>query len=260
MPIEEDTIWIECTNQRIPFGYNSTFTDDRDVLLINETGGHLVHTRIFDASVNYRKRNILISVTPDGNAGIKINTEYSGSFFDDHFSLIGADNERRKKMISEQFAISGLLLDSMDIKSTKSRLPALRERLTGSVPRYSNITGSRMLVQFNRLFDLPKPPKNVNNRKSAVYIRRSYTQQDSVQIMIPEDFSVESLPSDTVIISRFGECRYSYLQTDASHVRYCRVLTVRAGEYDAEQYKEFRGFVSSLSYHDGLKMCLKKKG
>jgi hypothetical protein len=41
LPQEKDTIWLECTSQKVPFGFKNSFTDDRDVLAITPIGGKI---------------------------------------------------------------------------------------------------------------------------------------------------------------------------------------------------------------------------
>jgi len=47
VPVHQDTIWLECTSQDNPCGYLGSFTGDRDVLVINENGGNIAHTKIY---------------------------------------------------------------------------------------------------------------------------------------------------------------------------------------------------------------------
>jgi hypothetical protein len=44
VPVENDTIFLECTNQYVPCGYIGSFTDSRLALMINDDGGKLIKT------------------------------------------------------------------------------------------------------------------------------------------------------------------------------------------------------------------------
>ncbi len=73
IPLEDRDIWLECTNQDIPFGFLGTFTDDRDVLVIDETGGTIKHTDVYKPKDNYQKIAGQLNITPDGH----LNADFS---------------------------------------------------------------------------------------------------------------------------------------------------------------------------------------
>jgi len=53
LPTQKDTLWLECTTQKHPFGYVGNFTNDRDALVIKPKGGEITHTKIYKAKENY---------------------------------------------------------------------------------------------------------------------------------------------------------------------------------------------------------------
>ncbi len=52
IPFKNDTTWLECTSQNLPFGFLSDFTDDRDVVACTENGGVIMHTPKYINSTN----------------------------------------------------------------------------------------------------------------------------------------------------------------------------------------------------------------
>ena len=54
LPTQKDTVWLECTTQKNPFGYVGDFTNDRDVLVIKPDGGEIKHTKVYDVKENYQ--------------------------------------------------------------------------------------------------------------------------------------------------------------------------------------------------------------
>ena len=52
VPNQGDTLWLECTSQTNPFGYTGTFTSDRDVLVVTDGGGKIVHTPVYSQKDN----------------------------------------------------------------------------------------------------------------------------------------------------------------------------------------------------------------
>ena len=144
VPISPDTIWLECTNQLMPFGFIGSFTDDRNALVINENGGKLIRTRVYTAAENRMERNILLELDASGNALLTTNARHSGVFYDtrQHFYLAGTED--KKKMILDDISLPGALLDKFDYRDIRAEVPSIDENLEVEVPRYATISGVRM--------------------------------------------------------------------------------------------------------------------
>jgi transglutaminase-like putative cysteine protease len=84
MPLKGDTTWLECTSQKIPFGFLSDFTDDRYVLACTAEGGKLLHTPKLTTSKNLQIRKADLSIDKDGNVTGNLKTIFSGAQYDNH--------------------------------------------------------------------------------------------------------------------------------------------------------------------------------
>ena len=58
VPVEKDTVWLECTSQSLPPGYLGAFTANRYGMLVSENGGYLVHTPAYLLKDNTSTRKI----------------------------------------------------------------------------------------------------------------------------------------------------------------------------------------------------------
>lgn len=97
VPLPEDTMWIECTNQHIPLGYLGTFTDDRTVLMIKETGGYLGHTTVYDQHDNVQNRISHVQLRSDGSGTVQTTTDYKGIYYDDLLQLLLSDDKDKEE-------------------------------------------------------------------------------------------------------------------------------------------------------------------
>jgi hypothetical protein len=71
VPLQKDTIWLECTDQYLPAGYLGVFTANRYGLFIDDNGGTLVHTPAYLLKYNTSIRKLSAVMDLDGNLQIK---------------------------------------------------------------------------------------------------------------------------------------------------------------------------------------------
>ncbi|CAN5546983.1 hypothetical protein BH23BAC1_BH23BAC1_11600 [soil metagenome] len=72
LPLKQDTFWLECTDQQVPFGYLGYFTNDRHVLVVNEQGGKLVKTPAASPYHNLQSSKITVHLQSNGNASAEV--------------------------------------------------------------------------------------------------------------------------------------------------------------------------------------------
>ncbi|MFW5701272.1 MAG: DUF3857 domain-containing protein, partial [Cyclobacteriaceae bacterium] len=110
VPIENDSIWLECTNQKIPFGFLSPGSQNRYALLIKPNGGELVKTFSYNANENTRVSSIELDVNTQGDAKFEIITEYNNNLYNEIFSLLNSSEKEQKNELLKN------LLSSKSIK------------------------------------------------------------------------------------------------------------------------------------------------
>ena len=85
VPLKNDTIWLECTSQTNPFGYQGSFTADRKALMITDDGGVLVNTTRYSTEKNIQTRVADVYLEANGNAKSTIRTSYSGLQYENDY-------------------------------------------------------------------------------------------------------------------------------------------------------------------------------
>ena len=84
VPTKKDTIWLECTNQKVPFGYLGKFTDDRDALVVSPEGGKIIHTKSYSDKENKQVISGEYFLDENGNISASANIESSGTQYENH--------------------------------------------------------------------------------------------------------------------------------------------------------------------------------
>lgn len=258
VPQTKDTIWLECTNQLIPFGFLGDFTDDRDVLLLTDKGGEFAHTKKYTASDNTLTTTSQISIDSVGTAQCDLHAEYKALRYDDITALFYSNVDEQKKWLYKALGFPSPQLTSFSIDQTKSIIPVAVVNQIVTSRNYCSFSGNYMVMPLNVVNPASAIPKMLKPRLSDISISRSYTDVDTIIYQIPNSFKIESLPTGKTIESKFG--RYSYsVVANGAEIKYIRQFVRNQGLYKPEEYKDLYNFFLAVAKADGAKAMLIKK-
>jgi hypothetical protein len=100
-------------------------------------------------------------------------------------------------------------------------------------------------------------PSDRMERKNEVFVKRGYTEMDSVYYKLPKNYIVDQLPENVNISSAFGT--YSMITENLGDGVLCvRTFRLEPGLYPASEYKEFVSFLEQSLQYDNSKFSLKK--
>jgi len=259
VPIEKDTIWLECTSQRKPCGFNGDFTDDRQVLLIDGENSRLVHTRAYPASENCINRFTNINFTNEISGNAVVNTKYNGLCYNDIIPVYNADYADQKRIITQRINLPSFALDKFSYVENKSQYPSFDEKLNISVTNYIHKLGNDItLLPLNFMNKLTSIPDKVRNRKTDLCIRRPYMENDTVVYQLPNEYKVTELPEKSEFKGKFGNYSANIL-IQGNKITYIRHFELIKGTFPPEVYSEFRDFMEQISTADEAMASLKKQ-
>lgn len=255
VPRITDTIWLECTNQNIPFGFLGSFTDDRDVLLITERGGIFAHTPGYHLEKNLRMCLAEFNIDPTGTANCSFRTIFSGLQYDNISGVLNSVYEDQKKFLYSNSMLPSLQLKEFVISSKKERMPSALIKETSVSKGYCSFSGKYMILPLN-LVNSQKPiTKMLKKRVSDVLINRSFSDFDTIIYRLPKNYRVESVPAGVTIESPFGSYS-STIEVKENQIIYTRKLIIREGYYKPEDYQNLYNFILSVSKSDNVKMMI----
>ncbi len=257
VPVDKDTVWLECTSQRLPCGFNSDFTDDRNVLLVDGEKSKLVHTRVYPASENCISRKTIVKLLNENTGVATVNSDYKGLAYDEILPLFYADNADKKKILTNRIKLPSFTLDNFSITENRSKTPVFSEKLNLSLTYYiKKLQADIALLPLNFINkDMPVPEK-VRNRKTDMCIRRAFMENDTVIYELPKEFTITELPSNQNFSSVFG--KYSSAATQKGNIiTFTRVFELFKGVFPPEAYSDFREFMEQVSSADHAVASLK---
>ncbi len=258
VPLQNDTVWLECTSQTLPAGYLSDHTDDRYVLLIDENGGKLVRTPKYGLNENLEVRKVTVVIDETGNASITADNTYRALQQDRlHGMINGLSKEKVKELLNEQLDIPSYDISSYNYTEDGSSLPVVSEKLQLTAPNYASVTGKRLFIVPNIFTRLHHKPTPDDNRKFDVEERLEYRDIDTVEIKIPEGYKEESLPKALALVTRYGKYNATVTIKDGKII-YHRLMEQYSGRFAASEYAEYVKFFEQVYKADRSKIVLVK--
>lgn len=259
VPLEKDTIWLECTDQTESPNYMGTFTGGRKAMLIDEEGGHVVATPSYSASDNTQCRLVHAQVVPDGSLDADVCTLYhcTRQELPQHI-MDDVSGDDRKKYLNNLFYLPTYSVDKSHYEEQQGAHPLVREDLHVTVSNYASVSGKRLFINPN-VFDrnsLRLPADSV--RKYDYVDDDAFTNIDSVVITVPSGYEVEARPKDVAIQGEFGIFRTS-LKFENDKLIYYRFRQHPAGRYPPAEYTALVKFYEQLYQSDNQRVVLVKK-
>jgi hypothetical protein len=257
VPINKDTLWLECTSQTQPFGFFSEPSANRTVLLITENGGILTKTPKLNAKQNQQLRSAEINIAPDGSMKGSVTTYYSGYQYDFVASVITESYKEQEKKLLDDMALPGLKISGINYSEEKDILPFASETFLINSELFATKTGVRLFIPLNVFNKRKSSPQKTENRQLPVVQDYSYYDKDSLTFLLPDGYQTETLPKGKTIKTEFGEYISNINQTD-NRITYTREITINKGEWPKEKYAGFVEFFSKIVEFDKAKLVMKQ--
>lgn len=256
VPIENKNIFLECTSQDCPFGYQGTFTDDRDVLVIKPEGGEILRTIKYDEIGNTQISKGSYKLSSTGDFTGKISLVSSGIQYNKKSLIPNALPNQRERYYKEYWKnIPNLKLEKMNFVIDKEKIK-MTEDLELSALNYGNISNGKIFFVVNAFNILSNEVKRIRNRKSSFEIQRGYFDTDEITIELPPHFGIEFLPTNFELNTKFGEYKTEIVKISNSTLVYKRKMLQKEGVFSNKEYDEYRLFIEQIAKNDSAKIIL----
>lgn len=258
VPVKKDTVWLECTNQKNPFGYLGKFTDDRDVVISTPEGGKIIHTKSYKNTEN--KQNIKGECTLDenGHISVKAKIESFGIQYDDNYYISDYDSKEKDSYYKGFFErINNIKITSIDLNNDDINT-CFTEDIEFTAANYAVLSGERMLVRLNALNPNGNIPKRIRNRKLPLEIQYGFTDIDEIIINLPKNYAIEAMAGAKVLETKFGNYKMNIEKISEHQLKYSRELLIKQGLYTVSDYEKYRSFRKKINQLDNSKIVLIK--
>jgi hypothetical protein len=259
VPLQKDTMWLECTDQTGPAGYQGNFTGNRKALLIDEGGGVIVKTTMYGLNENTQIRKINGAINEDGSLDMNVNTEYRAIQQDKvHDRINYMSNDKIKEVLNEELGLPTYTIKNFKYTEKKESMPDIKEQLDIGVDNYATISGKRIFITPNILNRSSTKLDEDEDRKFDIELPLDWRDVDTVEITIPQGYIPENIPRDVSVKTKFGFYNTTMVIRE-NKILYVRVNEQYSGHFPAKDFKEFARFCNDKYKSDRSKIVLVKK-
>lgn len=256
VPLETDTVWLECTNQNIPFGFLPPSSQNRYALLIKPIGGELVKTPSFSANANTRISSINFNFNKTGDVDFKITTEYNNSLYSEIFPLLNtSQKEQNEYFLKNLTSTNNVDITKLLISDNSKDIAKAKLFFEGKLNNFASIVGSRMFFspEFfhskNLLRFIPE------ERKLDIFEPISYSYFDTLRITFPKGYSLDYTQENMQFNSIYGQCEFIVEQIE-NRITIIRKLSINEGKYSCSRFGEINEFLRSISDYENKKIII----
>lgn len=254
VPIKNDTIWLECTNPQLPFGYVHGDIAGHDAIEVSRAGGRLVHIPAYPDSTNLARNQIRLQLDGSGIADIDVSSVFYNLRMESRIPVYKMGRDEQKKAILRMLYAPQAEIDKSEFKMEG---PVLSLDAHARSKNYTTATGKRLFVPVCPIRRDTSIPAVDEERLEDFYIETGYCDEDEIIITLPEGSEIEATPSDVIINESFASF-HSIIKRKGSQIIITNRLLVKSGTYDKSSYSRFIEFMKRVNTAYGQKVVLKK--
>lgn len=258
VPLQKDTMWLECTSQSVPAGYMGEFTGNRKAVVIDENGGAVVATPRYGIKENTEVRSINAKLEDDGTLKMNASTIYKGVQQDDLSGMLdNLSKERVKKHLDEDLELASYEVNDFKYNQKKNVLPEVEEQLDITVSNYATISGKRIFITPNILDRGGARISEEENRTVDFVFDYEFHNEDKEEIEIPSGYEIEAAPADVSIKTKYGSYNMS-AKVVGNKIVYSRTREQFRGRFPASEQKDIIKFLDDVYKADRSRFVLVK--
>lgn len=260
VPLEKDTLWVECTNPSYPLGFTHSGINGHKVLVISDSPKGLVRASGDSVSVRMEKNSLHLELQKDSRTVIRGEVEATGDFIEPFINFTDRPVERQREVISNLFRIQtdkGKVLSLADNFSSWDDLRAC-PWIKLSYETYGQVQlgagRARMIVPSNP-FD-KELPVSKGERTYDFVSDDEYVLSDVITYVIPEGYAVETVP-DAVDVRCMLASFSARVEFDGDRTVTVRHdLNVNKGRWDKSLAGEYDAFAKIVNGAYLSRICL----
>ena len=259
VPGKKDTTWLECTSTSTAPGILGSFTENKNALLITPAGGVLVPTPASKPSENTFHLNTKVILNDDASGQSQSVMESKGEFMEEVIDyVINEKKDDQKEFLVKKLGFSQP--DQFELTSSEKddSVKTSFDLQIDKVPEFT--AGSKMFLnpRIYKIWGGSLPA--TENRTEPYYFQFPFIKTDTTVYQLPQDYTVENLPSPRAEKFEYGSFNTNYTYDEKTNtVTSVAFLELTQNVIPADQYLSARRFFGGVIKEYTEKIVLKRK-
>jgi hypothetical protein len=254
IPLQNDTLWVECTSQQIPFGYLGN-NDSRYALLITENGGVLAKTPRFKKEDNFYNSKAIVNLEVSGNGQANIHWSMGGMQYGSVYGFSELGGEDQRKWLYNKVPVANFNMGTHRIERTQCMNPVFNIDLQIQLRSYASLNGTRLFLPLNMLSAIKQSPPRVRNRQTSFELKYEMVYNDTIVFNIPSGYIAESQLPQWTFETDFGAYR-AKVEMDDRVIYYIRQMETYSGVFPPDRYQDYFDFYQRIIRADEQRLVL----
>lgn len=244
VPLPGDTLWLECTSDKVPFGFIHNQIAGHHAIVIAPSETQFVQLPDYPDSTNVSCNTVKVLFGTDGNAEIKVTNYNTLKRYNEFIGFNSLKENEKIDGIRKKIQLPKATVSQLQVEEIDTAHPAIILNYNINASPYGANTGNRFFVPLNVFrtnnFNLRKQ-KRIND----IRIANGWRDRDDIEIVLPEGITIEYLPPPVVIESSFGYFHSKVLQNE-NRIKIQQDFLLKSGIWSACEYRDFYNFIDKL--------------
>lgn len=262
VPIQKDTVWVECTNTRVPLGFRHSSVAGHEIVLVGDGGGRKMRVPDYPDSLRSSRDDAEITIGPDGSADILIHRRRLLDEAMEYDDFMKRDRKEAHNMLSRALRCHP---DNMEILSFKDNFgaysgtpdyfPEVCLDYRFSTMSYARYSGDRLFIPvspFNAGLSVQKTA-----RKNDFVTVKGSSDVSSIVLTVPEGYELEFMPASSEYSCEAGWYRLES-SVDGNVIRAELSVGMNPCRLQPGDYGVYRDFAKSFNKVWDTMIVLKK--
>ncbi|MBO9634808.1 MAG: hypothetical protein J7578_16980, partial [Chitinophagaceae bacterium] len=255
VPLQKDTVWLECTSNYNDFNDLSTFTENKNALLLTPEGGKLVSTPKSHSSQNKLSIHSEIKVNKDGPAEMISRINCTGSFYYRFYFAKQMQREELKRFFVQKMEFKSPDDFRFEDVSANGSHEYTMTFLYDQV--YDFKAGSKFFFRPRMYNICDEEIKPDSNRTSDYLFEFPYEKTDTTVYTLPDGYTIDAIPPVKELETPYGHYRKEVIRNSSGNgFTVITVLNLKKHIIPAKEYQALSDFFQQINKTDGAKLVI----